>query len=154
PRLPRALPARLAHPQAEGDAPGPSRAAPGGPSCGVERPPGEPAVAVAAPVAPDPLADGEEELDAAATEDDGEGGPRPCRAGMPRRRAAGGCHVRGPNDSGSGRRAPEGDPGSRSGRWPGPCRNGPGARPRGPVGGLSAVGRSVVTGSEPPGGRP
>ena len=71
PRLPGAVAAGLADPQAEGDAAGPGRTAAGGSGGGVERPPGEPATAVAVAVVPDPLVDGEEELDAAAAEDDG-----------------------------------------------------------------------------------
>ena len=48
PRLPGAVAAGLADPQAEGNAAGPGRTAAGGSCGGVERPPGEPATAVAA----------------------------------------------------------------------------------------------------------
>ena len=70
PRLSGSLAAGLADPQAEGNAAGPGRTAAGGSGGGVERPPGEPATAVAAAMVADPLADAEEELDAAAAEDD------------------------------------------------------------------------------------
>ena len=82
PRLSGSLVAGLADPQAEGNAPGPGRTAAGGSGGGVERPPGEPATAVAVAVVQDPLADAEEELDAAAAEDDGEGGQVSCDAGL------------------------------------------------------------------------
>ena len=58
--------AGLADPQAEGDAARPGRTAAGGSGGGLERPAGEPPTAVAAAVAQNPLADREEELDAAA----------------------------------------------------------------------------------------
>ena len=74
--------AGVADPQAEGNAPGPGRTAAGGSGGGVERPPGEPATAVAVAVVQDPLVDAEEELDAAAEEDDGEGGQVSCGAGL------------------------------------------------------------------------
>ena len=84
PRLSGALVAGLADPQAEGNAARPGRTAAGGSGGGVERPPGEPATAVAVAVVADPVADAEEELDAAAAEDDGEGGPVSCGAGLGR----------------------------------------------------------------------
>ena len=73
--------AGLADPQAEGNAAGPGRTAAGGSGGGVERPPGEPATAVAVAMVADPLVDAEEELDAAAAEDDAEGEPVSCGAG-------------------------------------------------------------------------
>ena len=57
PRLSGSLLAGLADPQAEGNAPGPGRTAAGGSGGGVERPPGEPATAVAVAMVADPLAD-------------------------------------------------------------------------------------------------
>src|SRR5262249_18367610 len=81
PRLSGAVLAGLADPQAEGDAPGPGRTHAGGSGGGVERPSGKPATAVAAAMAANLLADGEEELDAAAAEDDETSDPLPCGAG-------------------------------------------------------------------------
>ena len=74
PRLSGSLAAGLADPQAEGNPPGPGGIAAGGSCGGLERPPGEPATALAVAVVPDPLVDAEEELDAAAAENDAEGG--------------------------------------------------------------------------------
>ena len=51
----------------------------------MERPPGEPATAVAVAMVQNPLADAEEELDAAAAEDDAQGGAVSCGAGAGRR---------------------------------------------------------------------
>src|SRR5262249_49785816 len=80
-RLSGSLDSRMADPQAEGNAPGPGRAAAGGSGGGVERTPGEPATAVAGAVVHDPLVDPEEKLDAAAEEDDGQGWQVSCAAG-------------------------------------------------------------------------
>ncbi len=82
PRLSGSLDSGVADPQAEGNAPGPGRTAAGGSGGGVERPPGEPATAVAVAVVHDPVVDAEKELDAAAEEDDGEGGQVSCGAGL------------------------------------------------------------------------
>ncbi len=70
PRLSGSLLARLADSQAEGNAAGPGGTAAGGSGGGVECPPGEPATAVAVAMVQHPLVDAEEELDAAAEEDD------------------------------------------------------------------------------------
>ena len=67
---PRAVAAGLADPQAKGDTPGPGRIAAGGSGGGVECSTGESATAVAVAMGQHSLADAEEELDAAATEDD------------------------------------------------------------------------------------
>ena len=85
PRLPGAVAAGLADPQAEGNAAWPGRTAAGGSCGGLERSTGEPATAVAVAMAQHPLADAEEELDAAAAEDDAQGDAVSCGAG------AGGC---------------------------------------------------------------
>src|SRR5262249_26135265 len=82
PRLSGAVLAGLADPQAEGDTPGPGRTAAGRPGGGVERPPGKPATAIAGAVVADQVADGQEDLDAPATEDDGQGGAVSCLAGV------------------------------------------------------------------------
>src|SRR5262249_54428894 len=70
PRLPGAVTAGLANPQAEGDAPRQGRTAPRGPGRGMERAAGEPAAAVALAMAANPLADAEEGLGPAGAEDD------------------------------------------------------------------------------------
>jgi hypothetical protein len=81
PRLSGSIVARMADPQAEGDSPRPSRTVAGGSGGGVERPPGESATAIAVAVVHYPVVGTEENLDAAAEEDDGEGWQVSCRAG-------------------------------------------------------------------------
>src|SRR4051794_23731827 len=75
PRLPGAVPARLADAQAEGDEARPSRVVAGGRVCCLECPPGEPPTALTAAMDQHPLADEKDELDAAAAENDAEGKP-------------------------------------------------------------------------------
>src|SRR5437764_707974 len=69
-RLPGAVAARVARPQAEGNAAGPGRAAARGSHRGLEQPQGKPPAPLAPSMVSDPLADSQEELGPAAEEDD------------------------------------------------------------------------------------
>src|SRR5262249_57215952 len=114
-RLPRAVAAGLADPQAKGDAPGPCGAAAGGSGGGVERSPGESATAVAAAMVANPLADAQEELDRARAKDDAPGTGVSRGAGVGARCRAAGSRGGGPEDSGRRGRATEDSPCRRTG---------------------------------------
>src|SRR5262249_6370945 len=101
----------MANAQAEGDAPGPGRAAASGSGCRVERPPGEPATAVAVAVVHDPVVDTEEKLDAAAEDDDGEGGTLSCGSRYGSGVAAGRRHGDGRGNPRAGRGTAKGHTG-------------------------------------------
>src|SRR5439155_8168586 len=86
PRLSGPLLAGLADPQAKRDQAGAGRTSTGGPGLGLECPPGGPPTALAASMAQHPTVDTEEELDRATAENDAEGNPVSCPAGV-----RGGC---------------------------------------------------------------
>src|SRR5258708_720347 len=72
----------MADSQAKGNTSRSGGIAAGGSGSRVERSTGEPPTAIAIAVVPDQVVDKEEELDAAATQDDGEGRPVSCDAGI------------------------------------------------------------------------
>src|SRR5262249_39091107 len=95
-RLPGAIVAGLVDAQAEGNAPRPGGAAAGGSGQCVERPPREPPTPLALAMVQHPLADAEEELDAAPATDDAQGRPLSSGPGTGCRRgsaAAAGCRL-------------------------------------------------------------
>src|SRR5262249_39893725 len=82
PRLPCAVAARLADPQAKGNPPRPGGTATGGSGRGVECPHGKSTAALVISMAANSLAHPKEALDAGAEEDDAEGGSVSCRASL------------------------------------------------------------------------
>ncbi len=127
PRLPRAVAARLAHPQAKGDAARPGRIAPRGSGRRLDCPAGEPPAAVAVAVGEHSLLDAQEGLDGATAQDDAQGEPISPYVGAGGRDPADGRRLDRHGDLGPSRGGPQ--PNARGGPGQGAreCRDGPGA---------------------------
>ena len=108
PRLSGSLDSGVADAQAEGNAPRPGRAAAGGSGGGVERPPGEPATAVAVAVVHDPLVDAKKNWTPPQKKMMAKAGRYHAVRGWSCR-ALGGGDVHGAGHSRSGRRTAESD---------------------------------------------
>ncbi len=100
----------------------------GGSSSGVECPPGEPPTTVAVAVVHDPVVDPEENLDAAAEEDDGAGWQVSCGTGDNSGSALGRRHGGGLGNPRTGRGAAEGHTRGWARSTPARCGHGSGAR--------------------------
>src|SRR5262249_9914058 len=143
-RLSGSLDPGVADSQAEGNAPGPGRIAAGGPGGGVECAPGESAIAVLVVMGANLLADCEDELDAAADEDDAEGGAVSCAAGCRCCRATGCGDVHRTGRAQEGPRATQSNAGGGAGAAGTRCRDGTSAECHRRDVRLSRVDRSAV----------